>query len=302
MPSPCPASPPALAALKGAVRRIEGMGRPAVPVVSTGLPPLDTALPGGGLRRDGLHEIVAASGDAVAAQGFVATLAAGLEGRVLWCSPVAELYGPGLARLGLAPERLVLARAWRPSDLLWAMEEGLRMSGLAAVVGEAEALDLTQSRRLQLAAEASATPAFMLTQDGAAGTTAAVTRWRVAAAPSGPQFGRDERDFGLRRARWQVTLLRCRGAVPAGEDFGTWLIEEGAPAAPAVAVPARPLPAKDHPQVISIPSLRAKRSNPEPEARTSGLLRFARNDGRNLRSSASSAAHHPGSADRTMAG
>src|SRR5579862_3079841 len=228
MPSSARLSPPALAALRGAVRRIEGMGRAAVPVVSTGLLPLDAALPGGGLRRDALHEIMATPGDAAAAEGFAATLAAGLDGRVLWCSPEAELYGPGLARLGLAPERLILARARRPADLLWAMEEGLRLSGLAAVVGETEALDLTQSRRLQLAAETSGTPAFVLTRDGTDGTTAAVTRWRVAAVPGGPSFGCDERDFGLRRARWQVTLLRCRGAVPAGEDFGTWLIEEGA--------------------------------------------------------------------------
>jgi protein ImuA len=119
------------------------------------------------------------------------------------------------------------------------MEEGLQRPGLAAVIGQPASLDLTAGRRLQLAAEGSGTLCVVLTDAAMAGAGVATTRWRVAAAPSGPAFAADARDFGLARARWQVTLTRCRGAVPAvGEtDFGCWLVEEGGPATSPVARP-----------------------------------------------------------------
>ncbi len=215
----------------------------AAPPCPTGLPPLDRVLPQGGLRRGALHEIVSTAADRPAAEGFAATLLAALAGPVLWCRAVLDLYGPGLAALGLAPDRLILVRAPRPRDLLWAMEEGLRTPGLAAVIGQPASLDLTASRRLQLAAEGSGTIGIVLTCAETASPTASVTRWRVEAAPSGQGFGADRRDFGLARARWRVTLTRCRGAVPGrGEDgFGSWLVEEGG-GAPALArdVPSVP--------------------------------------------------------------
>ena len=54
---------------------------------------------------------------------------------MLWCSPPGSLWArPG--RSGLDPARLVLVRAPRDAEILWAMEEGLRAPGIAAVVGE----------------------------------------------------------------------------------------------------------------------------------------------------------------------
>jgi protein ImuA len=231
----------------------------------TDIAAIDAALPLGGLQRGALHEIMAgrtSSGrlDGAAAEGFAATLLAGLaqHGPVLWCSSEAgrygpRLYGPGLAGFGLAPERLILVRARRPADLLWAMEEGLRSPGLGAVLGQVETLDLTESRRLLLAAEASGVTALVLHPEGEksrdggkVGSTAAATRWRVIPEPSEPPSGlglaveaRDfGPDFGLRRARWRVELSRCRGAAwAAGEDlYGAWLMEAGN-ASSAVAVP-----------------------------------------------------------------
>jgi protein ImuA len=232
---------PALAALKAELRRLEGAGRREGAARPIGVAALDEALPGGGLARGALHEIMAADGADAAAEGFAASLLSGLTGPVLWCCPgeaaSGVLYGPGLACFGLPPDRLILVRARRPADLLWAMEEGLRTPGLAAVLGAPRHLDLTASRRLQLAAEGSGVTCLVLRR-AESGSSVAVTRWLVAPAPSGAPFGTDTRDFGLARARWRVELLRCRGAA-VEDGRNVWLMEEG-DASGAVAV-AQPL-------------------------------------------------------------
>ena len=108
------------------------------PCVRTGVTEIDAALPWGGLPA-GLHEIAAAHGDA-ARTGFVISLLGRRPGPVLWCRSrrtalkVGDPYGPGIAGLGLSPDRLILAEAAKPAELLWAMEEGARTRGLAAVV------------------------------------------------------------------------------------------------------------------------------------------------------------------------
>jgi hypothetical protein len=113
---------------------------------------------------------------------------------VLWCLARPDLYGPGLAAQGLDPARLVLVRTARDIEILWAMEEGLRTSGVAAMVGEIGTLPDVASRRLQLAAERSGITAFALRRwrnsEQAARErnlpNAAMTRWRVQALPSQP--------------------------------------------------------------------------------------------------------------------
>jgi protein ImuA len=217
---------------------------------------LDAHLPGGGLPLGGLHEIEGgrAEWDDGAATGFCVgllarLLAAGSEsgngpgggrGRdskpVLWVSPWRDLYAPGLKAFGLDPGRLIQVRAGAGTEVLWAMEEGLRCARLAAVVGEVDALERGPGRRLQLAAEASGVTAFALrrglrpAQPARAGASAAVTRWRVEAeamssgqgagrsGAGGPGAGRPGRF--PERPRWRVELLRCRGAAP-----GQWCLE-----------------------------------------------------------------------------
>jgi protein ImuA len=128
---------------------------------------------------------------------------------------------------GLDPARLVLAAAPRDEEILWAIEEGLRMPGLAAVIGEIGRLPMVAGRRLQLAAERSGVTALLLRRwrNGEEAMaererpSAALTRWRVASLPS-----RDIDEPRLRQLigqpRWRVELLRCRGGVPA-----QWVVE-----------------------------------------------------------------------------
>jgi len=219
--------------LRERIQRIERSAATAHGVLPFGIEAIDRALPGGGLARGALHEILGMGGDeedgalaAAFAAGILGrlTLFAGGEGRgerglVLWCLPRPDLYGPGLVAHGLDPGRLVLVRAPRDAEILWAMEEGLRTPGIVGVVGEVGSLPAAASRRLQLAAERSGITAFLLRRwrDGGQATreralpNAAVTRWRVAALPSRPLWG----EPGVGRARWRIELLRCRGGEPA---------------------------------------------------------------------------------------
>ncbi len=188
-----------LPALRERVRRIERPAAAVHGVLPFGITAIDRALPGGGLARGSVHELLGMDGDEEDG-ALAAAFAAGILGRlerdriVLWCLPLPDLYGPGLAILGLDPARLVLVRAWRDAEILWAIEEGLRATGVAAVVGELGAFPAVASRRLQLAAERSGVTAFVLRRwrDGARAArernlpNASATRWRITAQPSQP--------------------------------------------------------------------------------------------------------------------
>jgi len=218
MSAPSPPSPldrPALlSALRARIARLEragaaealaSRGEDAVPLA----PAIDQALPWRGLARAALHEILAAEPGAAA--GFAALVLARAGGTVLWIAPDPDAWPPGLARFGLSPARLVLVRAARDQDALWAMEETLRCPAVGAALLIAGALDLTAARRLQLAAESGGVLGLLLRPDtDGAAPTAALTRWRVGAAPSDSAS-----PHALGDPAWTLNLLRCRGGRPA---------------------------------------------------------------------------------------
>ncbi|MBR0644607.1 ImuA family protein [Plastoroseomonas hellenica] len=222
--------PALLAALRARVARLEGAGRArhdAAPI-----PLFDgSALPGGGLARAALHEILAEEPGCGAA--FAAVLLARAGGTVLWIaagSDALTAWPPGLARCGLTPANLILLRAEHWSDALWAMEEALRCPAVAGALlapdWEADPadtqLDLTASRRLQLAAEAGGGVGLLLRPDIARPPpSAATTRWRISAlnaAGAGHGFG---------DPRWQLDLLRARGGKADSGWAVTWRVAAG---------------------------------------------------------------------------
>jgi protein ImuA len=223
-------------------------GRRTCDVLPFGAYAVDAHLPGGGLALGALHE---ASGAGVAAEHaavptlFVAGCVARLEGPVLWCLRRRDLFAPGLACVGLNPDRIIFVETWKDREVLPAMEEGLRHRGLAAVVGEVAGLGLTASRRLRLAAAESGVTGFVIrrarTDSERASTlqaNACTTRWRIAPAPAPPL-----RAPGFGPARWRVELVRCRGAEPA-----SWIME-ACDAQGRLAVPAD-LADRPHPQEV----------------------------------------------------
>jgi protein ImuA len=232
-----------LAALRAEVRAIEagriGSGSGALPF---GIDEVDGRLAGGGLAIAALHEVAGARpglSDDAAATLFVAGIAArraaaGPGGTVLWALARRDLFAPGLALAGLGPDRLIQAEAGRDEEVLAVMEEGLRRGCLSAVVGEVGRVAMASTRRLQLAAEESGTTALMLKrwrrggEDPLAVPSSAMTRWRIACAPS------EELPVpGVGRPRWHVELARQRGG-----EACEWILEgndaEGRLALPAV--------------------------------------------------------------------
>ena len=213
-PEPLPMDRPALlAALRARIGRLERAGAAAAlarcqaGVVNLS-ETLDAHLPDGGLARAGLHEILAAEPGAAA--GFAAVILGRTGGTVLWIGPDPDAWPPGLARYGLSPAELVLVRAPRPADGLWAMEEALRCPAVAGALLNLSELDLTAARRLQLAAEASGALGLLMRPDAEEpGPSAALTRWRINALPGA---GGSAHELG--DPRWQLDLLRCRGGAP----------------------------------------------------------------------------------------
>lgn len=237
-------TPPGLIALRRQVALLEklpqagfeGAGLAGRPRLTWGLAAIDQHLPSHGLMLGALHEFAGEGQDleegalpAAAIARLIGRLhRQGGDGSVLWIGRQRDLYARALPHEGLDPDRLLHLQVRRNADALWAIEEALRCTSLSAVVGEVAALNLTQSRRLQLAAEKSGVPALLIRRAARASDLknlvrqpiAAVTRWRISPAPSaGVQAPPHPILPG--RARWRLDLWRCRGGRPAD-----WFIEE----------------------------------------------------------------------------
>ncbi len=175
-------------------------------------------LPGGlglTLARGRIHELCGLS--RVCLASLILALS---EGPVVWVSPgwLAErLYPPGLRDL-TDPGRIIFARARRPEDLLWAMEEALRAGAAPLVLADLpEPPALTPIRRLHLACEAGAeaarhrgrlAPLGLILTPGEGGSQGVEIRWHFAAAPSGSTLLEN-------RSAWVMRRLRARMEPPA---------------------------------------------------------------------------------------
>src|SRR5437899_2846323 len=217
-----------LAAMRAKIAAIEAGGRPDSESLPFGDARIDVRLPGGGLPLGRWHEIGGTGMEmetAAAPAAFTALLAAPLakRGEVVWVLRRDDLCAPGLLGLGFPPERLIQVCARDEAEALSVMEDALATVGVAAVVGEVEACDLTAGRRLQLACEKRGSTGFLIRRRPYGGQarreatgSAAATRWRIASAPSEPPAG----EFGLGAPRFRVELERCRGG-----RTGAWLME-----------------------------------------------------------------------------
>lgn len=194
-----------------------------------------------------LREVVAGPGYAAAAVGFGLTLAAQRraaaprDAMLLWVREAAAIveagnvYGPGLAALGLSLDSCIVVEARSPVDGLRAALEGARCGALHAVILETVApIDLTASRRLKLAAEKSGVEIVLIRHGGRVAPNAAQIRWRVQGAP---QLKPD----GPRRATFEVFVLKSSSGLEERSCIVEWDHERRC-FAQAVSVPMDAVP------------------------------------------------------------
>jgi protein ImuA len=135
------------------------------------------------------------------------------------------IYGPGLAALGLGKAELIRVFVDNTADALWAAGEVAAHKGaglcLLEMRGNPAKADLAFSRRLAMRARQSRVPVIVLRQSGGEEASAALTRWRVAPAPSALQnAGQGPGRKWLGPPAFAVTLEKCRGGQP-----GEWIME-----------------------------------------------------------------------------
>jgi protein ImuA len=188
-----------LAALRNRIERIETHGAEHLPRrMPLGHADADASLQGG-LALGAVHEVFAQAGrQSAAATGFVAGLAGRAAGRrpIVWIrQDFTEIESgavstSGLVELGFDPRLLVTVCASDVDHALRAAADALACDALGVVVmevwGGAKQLDLTASRKLTLAAQASGVTGLLLRMAAEPQASTAETRWIVRAAHSPP--------------------------------------------------------------------------------------------------------------------
>ena len=155
------------------------------------------------------------------AVGFILSRLPRSNAPVLWVQDRLSRKEAGRPMLaGVGHNRpLIMVDLSRASDVLWAMEDGLRCRALGAVIGEVwgdpPALDFTATKRLALRAEAAEVTCWLVRRAASPDLSAARDRWRIGALPSSahphdPQAPGDP--------RWALDLFRSRRSKP-----GKWV-------------------------------------------------------------------------------
>jgi cell division inhibitor SulA/protein ImuA len=129
----------------------------SAPVTPTGFDALDRELPGGGWPAGVLTELFARRTGIGELQLVLPALAAlsWAGKRIVWLAPPHLPYAPALAAGGIDLARLVLLRAPRRRDALWAAEQVLRSAACHALVAWLPGARYEELRRLAVAAETS---------------------------------------------------------------------------------------------------------------------------------------------------
>lgn len=238
---PASGRPARLSALKAKIAALEAEGSGFVQAGRPRLSPPDAAARAHAANaadplavfraQAGLHDLRPETYlDAPAAYAFAARWLAKLPGDrlLVWVRAAGETrldFGApcpdGLNQAGIDPARLMRIDARPGADALWAMEEALKAGAL--VFGEAGAskgYDLTASRRLHAAAKANGGQILVARAHDADGTSAALTRWRIAARPGAPAPWRGAGGlWGLGSQTLTAVLERRRGGAPDRFDL-----------------------------------------------------------------------------------
>ena len=155
------------------------------------------------IMRGRVHELTGQGRDVLAL-----ALCACSSGTLVWIGTRREV--DALAPTGLRefvdPSRFILVVGSHRREILWAAEQALRTRGVACVTFQlSEGPDLTESRRLQIAAESSGATGLILLS-GQAQVSAAQTRWQCEPVCDGQTewVWRCEKNKRGRLGRWKV--------------------------------------------------------------------------------------------------
>lgn len=136
-----------------------------VPALSTGRPELDAILPGGGWPAAAMTELFyhcAGQGELRLLLPALARLSHSDPRWQIWCNAPFRPHGSALSHWGIRLDRLLLCQTNNAAELSWTLEQSLSSGGSQAVLAWVEQLDSRRLRRLQLAAEKSGVPLFLL--------------------------------------------------------------------------------------------------------------------------------------------
>lgn len=229
--------------------------------IATGWRGIDAAI-GGGLLRGMLHEwfaddsiphsasIIGSSAPWPALSVLIHLAWRALESedgsllrQVIWIGRTCWPFPAALIRVGDDDRRLLRQSIFvDPADdaqRVWAIDQSLRSSAALAVIADARGVDMAESRRLQLAAEASidingrqcgggsgrsgggggaGVLALMVrSPSDRARLSTAGTRWLVRPQPS------YDTPFHAHQ-QWTIELLRCKGAGSTLKDRQSWML------------------------------------------------------------------------------
>jgi hypothetical protein len=213
--------------LRAQLQALEGVHRSRdAAAISSGCEALDRLLPSGGFFPGQLVEwLVARPGNGGGTLALLAARAVLLAGNkalivVDRCSgnERSTFYPPAVAGWEIDLRRLVILRPRNAADEIWAIDQALRCSSVAAVWAWLPKLNERDFRRLQLAAEQGGSLGLLLRPARLRGRpTWADIQLFVEPLPS---FNPQQQNHNTShyappplRRRWQITLLRCRGAV-----------------------------------------------------------------------------------------
>ncbi|HEV3412404.1 MAG TPA: Error-prone repair protein ImuA [Puia sp.] len=199
----------------------QGCKPPSAAAVDMGLGPVAAAFPHGVFPTGTMHELLSDGPEGASASGAFASALLGplmvRGGACIWIGARPNIFPPVLAAFGVEPDRVIFVDVRREKDGLWAVEEALKVEGLAAVVGEIREVNFLVSRRFQLAVEQSRVTGFLLRdRPRSREPIATVARWQITPLPG----GRVSMLPGVGFPRWSVELLRIRGGQP-----GKWELE-----------------------------------------------------------------------------
>lgn len=177
--------------------------------------PLCAAFPNKQFPGGAVHEFISYNeANAAASDAFICGLIHTFlnhSGYCLWVHQQADIYAPALASFGLKPEQIIFVSVHNDKEALWVLEESLKCPALYAVVGNICELSFNESRRLQLAVEASGVTGFIhRRQPRNEHPVACSTRWKIRPLPSMNTTGLPGPGF----PKWDVQLLKIRNGRP----------------------------------------------------------------------------------------